>query len=38
MGELRVVVIGPVGAVFSVDRAQLLVQIGRFRLLGVRRH
>lgn len=37
MGELRVVVIGPVGAVFAVDRAQLQVNIGRFRLLGVRR-
>ena len=34
LGELRVVVIGPVGAVFAVDRARLEVQVGRFRLLG----
>jgi hypothetical protein len=37
MGELRVVVIGPVGAVFAVRRDRLDVQVGRFRLLGVRR-
>lgn len=36
MGELRVAVIGPVGVVFAVDRAKLAVQVGRFRLLGVR--
>ena len=35
MGELRVVVIGPIGAVFAVDRVKLTVQVGRFRLLGV---
>ena len=37
MGELRVVVIGPVGAVFAVDRGRREANIGRFRLLGVRR-
>jgi hypothetical protein len=37
LGEMRVVVIGPVGAVFAVDRAKLEVHVGRFRLLGVRR-
>lgn len=37
MGELRVVVIGPVGCIFAVDRNRMLVQVGRFRLLGVRR-
>ncbi len=37
MGELRVVVIGPLGAVYAVDRSRLEVQIGRFRLLGTRR-
>lgn len=37
MGELRVVVIGPVGAVFAVDRGKGEVYVGRFRLLGVHR-
>jgi hypothetical protein len=37
MGELRVVVIGPIGAVFAVNRTKLEVNVGRFRLLGVRR-
>jgi hypothetical protein len=36
-GELRVVVIGPLGAVFAVDRGKLEVQVGRIRLLGVGR-
>jgi hypothetical protein len=30
-------VIGPVGAVFAVDRTKLEVHVGRFRLLGVHR-
>jgi hypothetical protein len=37
LGELRVVVIGPVGAVFSVNRARHEVIVGRFRLLGLHR-
>ena len=37
LGELRVVVVGPIGAVFAVDRNKLEVQVGRFRLLGVHR-
>jgi hypothetical protein len=37
MGELRVVVIGPIGAVFAVNRSKLEVNVGRFRLLGLRR-
>lgn len=36
MGEMRVVVIGPLGAVFAVDRERLTVHVGRFVLLGVR--
>lgn len=36
MGELRVVAIGPIGGVFAVDREKLSVEIGRFRLLGIR--
>lgn len=36
MGELRVAVIGPLGAVFAVDRERLTVHVGRFVLLGVR--
>jgi len=32
--ELRRVAIGPVGAVFAVNRARLEVYVGRFRLLG----
>jgi hypothetical protein len=38
LGELRVVVIGPIGAVFAVNRARLEVQVGRFRLLGLHRN
>jgi hypothetical protein len=37
LGELRVVVIGPVGAVFVVNRTRLEVSVGRFRLLGLHR-
>ena len=37
LGELRVVVIGPIGAVFAVNRARLEVNVGRFRLLGLHR-
>lgn len=37
LGELRVVVIGPVGALFAVHRGHMEVNVGRFRLLGVRR-
>ena len=37
LGDLRVAVIGPVGVVFAVDRAKMVVHVGRFRLLGVRR-
>ncbi len=37
LGELRVVVIGPVGAVFAVNRTRLEVNVGRFRLLGLHR-
>lgn len=36
-GELRVVVIGPIGAVFAVHTGRREVNVGRFRLLGVRR-
>lgn len=36
-GELRVVVIGPGGAVFAVHAGRREVNVGRFRLLGVRR-
>ena len=37
LGELRVVIIGPVGFVFAVNRDRLEVQVGRVRLLGVTR-
>lgn len=37
LGELRVVVIGPVEAVFAVNRERLEVHVGSFRLLGLHR-
>lgn len=37
MGELRVVVIGPLGAVYSVSRTKREVYLGRVRLLGLHR-
>lgn len=33
-GELRVVVIGPIGAVFAVNTRRLEVHVGRFVLMG----
>jgi hypothetical protein len=37
MGELRVVVFGPIGAIYYVNRDRLEVHVGRFRLLGITR-
>ena len=37
MGELCVITIGPIGALYAVDRDKWEVYIGRFRLMGVRR-
>ncbi|MBA4066049.1 MAG: hypothetical protein C0501_20485 [Isosphaera sp.] len=36
-GELRVAIIGPLGVVFAVHAGRREVNVGRFRLLGVRR-
>jgi hypothetical protein len=33
MGELRVFIIRPIEVVYAVDRANLVVRVGRFRLL-----
>ena len=35
MGELRIFTIHPVEVVYAVDRANLVVRVGRFRLLDI---
>src|SRR5262245_29478215 len=36
MGELRVAIIGPLGVIFSVHAERHEVNVGRFRLIGLR--